>query len=128
MKRAAAVLAAFLLLGAACAQKEETPYGKKSAPEGTRLQGIIISDLLRSAGSYHGKEIMISGKVTTDRAAESPGGQSFMLDDGTGSLLVVTKGPVPGHNQWVTVRGRVDAPFQAGEGRKGIAVREAEVQ
>jgi hypothetical protein len=128
MKRAAAVLAAFLLLGAACAQEDEAPYGKKSAPEGARFQGIIISDLLRSAGSYHGKEIMISGKVTTDRAAESSDGQSFMLDDGTGSLLVVTKEAVPGDNQWVTVRGRVDAPFQAGEGRRGIALKEAQVQ
>jgi ABC-type glycerol-3-phosphate transport system substrate-binding protein len=122
MKRVVVILAVLLLL-AACAQKKETPDESDPA-----LQGAVVSDLFSSPGDYNGMEVVVSGKVTAAAPSETVVEGSFTLDDGTGSLLVVTKGAVPGDNQWVTVRGRVAAPYQNDGGRNEVAVVEAQVQ
>lgn len=128
MQRAVALLAASLLLIPACVQKEETVGEKRQAPEARSPQGIVISSLLEDADRYRGEEVTVSGKVTVGMAFEFVSEQPFQLDDGTGSLWVVTTGAVPGENQWVTVRGTVAAPYQIKGRRYDVALVEAQVR
>jgi len=83
----AAVIAAFLALGlAGCATKS-------------------INRIMAEPSRYANREVTIRGTVT--RSASVLGRGTYQIDDGTGTLWVVSKKGVPRRGARVKVRGRI---------------------
>ena len=58
-----------------------------------------IADINADPGRYHNKEVVIAGVVRDSYGLTIPGtrigGGAYKIDDGTGSIWVVTEGSVP---------------------------------
>jgi len=68
---------------------------------------------------YNGQVITVAGKVK--ERIDLPRGKCYIVDDGSGLIGVVTKGPMPSMGAKVKVQGRVDASFKLGK-RPMIAI------
>ena len=102
---ASLVLAAWLIAGAACSGLFTTRVG----------------DILQHPRDYDGKIVTVAG---TAKAVTSIGAlRSFILDDGTGAIRVLTERAVPREGEAVTVRGTVQQEF-AIFGENLIVIRE----
>lgn len=85
---------AFLVLMAGCNQAEP----------------VRISDLYVHTPEYQDKEITVKGKVGVSVALLGLSG--FVLNDGTGDLIVVGYTPTPSPGDEITVRGELSVPFR----------------
>ena len=84
-----------------------------------------IGDINRDPGRYAGKEVAISGRVTNSLGAFGEG--AFELDDGTGSIWVLSEGfGVPSQGVHVSVTGRVEQGITFGGRGFGVALRETQ--
>lgn len=102
---AALALAAWLIVGSAC----------------SGLFTTRIGDILQHPRDYDGKIVTVAG---TAREVTSIGGlRSFILDDGTGTIRVLTERAVPREGEAVKVRGTVHQSF-AIFGESLIVIRE----
>lgn len=80
-----------------------------------------IGDLLADPGRYDGRKVRVAGKVGT--AAGLLGRGAYEIDDGTGSLPVVSKEyGVPAQGAHVTVEGIFHALFTLGS--RSVAILE----
>ncbi|MGH8700294.1 MAG: hypothetical protein ACREVR_03840 [Burkholderiales bacterium] len=87
------VLAAVALAG--CAFGYTRVREIKAAPEG-----------------FVGKEVRLQG--TVGKAIDPPGTQAYMLRDGSGEIMVVTKGQLPAQDSEVVLRGIVRSTVDRG--------------
>ena len=72
-----------------------------------------ISAVNRDPGKYAGREVTIAGRVTDSFGALGNG--VFQLDDGTGTMWVLSQGfGVPGNGAKVAVTGTVSQGFSFG--------------
>jgi len=89
--------------------------------------GLLVASLLACSGlfpmkiktikddprTWDGKVVTVKGKVAT--SLHLFGLKYYEIDDGTGTIPVVTKGAVPKEGTTVRVTGRVDQAFAIGE-------------
>ena len=70
-----------------------------------------LADVESNPGRYNGKEVVIVGVVTDSYGLSIPGtgvrGGAYKVDDGTGSIWVVTDRTVPGKGARLAVQGTV---------------------
>lgn len=84
-----------------------------------------IGDINRDPARYAGREVTISGRVINSFGALGEG--AFELDDGTGSIWVLSEGfGVPGQGAHVGVTGRVEQGITFGGRGFGVALRETQ--
>jgi hypothetical protein len=75
-----------------------------------RLFPVKISDLYENTDKYQDKDIVVKGEVGI--SVSVLGFSGFILNDGTGNLLVVGYSPAPSPDDVVTVRGELSVPFR----------------
>ena len=84
-----------------------------------------IGDINRDPGRYAGREVTISGRVINSFGALGEG--AFELDDGSGSIWVLSAGfGVPNNGAHVSVTGRVEQGVSFGGKGYGTALRETQ--
>lgn len=70
-----------------------------------------IADIVADPGRYQNKEVAIAGVVRDSYGLSIPGtrisGGAYKIDDGTGSIWVITEGSVPAKGAEIGVRGVV---------------------
>jgi len=70
-----------------------------------------IADIERNPGRYANKEVAIVGVVRDSYGVSVPGtpirGGAYKIDDGTGSIWVITEDTVPGKGAEIGIKGRV---------------------
>ncbi len=70
-----------------------------------------IADIEANPGRYQNKEVLVTGVVRDSYGISIPGtrygGGAYKIDDGTGSLWVITEGSVPAKGTEIGVRGVV---------------------
>ena len=83
------------------------------AAVGCTEKTIPIGDLTKNSGAYDGKTVQIAGTVKS--AAGALGYGVYQLDDGTGTIMVVTEsGGAPAQGAKVGVRGVFHSAFTIG--------------
>jgi hypothetical protein len=86
--------------------------GTLAATSCERLMARKIGQILAELGKYSGHNVVVSG--TVQERIDVPSVKCYILNDGTGSIGVVTKGRLPLVGEKVTTRGRVEASFAIG--------------
>ena len=87
------LLLAFMLLLAACEQKS-------------------INEILADPGRYSNKDVTVAGRVVNSYSLVGRG--VYQVDDGTGSLWVVSDKGVPHQGAHVVVKGKIKEGFNLG--------------
>ena len=65
-----------------------------------------IQDIERNPSKFYGKDVAVAGRVTNSYGVALIGGV-YKLDDGTGSIWVITKRSVPSKGTQVGVKGQI---------------------
>ena len=108
------VLLASLFLLAGCLEGEqEIGLEVVAQPAGTKPHlGMAISDIQKNRESLKGQTISVAGKVLPGLAFEFVGEQPYRIIQGEELLWVVTTAVAPAEGSFVTVRGKLVAPYQ----------------
>jgi len=86
-------------------------------------QQVTIAEIKADPGRFSGKEVTISGNVTSSFGALGQG--AYEVDDGTGKIWVITEsGGVPGQGARVRVSGRVSTGVTFAGRSFGTVLRE----
>lgn len=89
-----------------------------------------IAEIEANPGRYQNKEVIIVGTVRNSFGLSIPGtrygGGIYKVDDGTGSIWVVTEKAVPGKGADVGVRGVVGSGVSWGGKTYGLGLYEKE--
>ena len=65
-----------------------------------------IQDIERNPSKFYGKDVAVAGRVTNSYGVALLGGV-YKLDDGTGSIWVLTRRSVPSRGTQVGVKGQI---------------------
>ncbi len=87
----------------------------------SRIFSSNAGSITKNPADFNGTTVTVSGKVT--ERYDLPGLKCYVLDDGTGTIGVVTQGALPQIGDKVRAHGRVDASFKLGK-RALVAVIE----
>jgi hypothetical protein len=71
-----------------------------------------IGEITADPGRYHNKDIAVAGTVTESYGVLGAG--AYALDDGSGTLWVITQQGVPGRGARVDVKGRLQTGVSLG--------------
>jgi hypothetical protein len=89
-----------------------------------------IADIEADPGRYQNKEVLIVGAVRDSYGLTIPGtrigGGAYKIDDGTGSIWVVTEGSVPAKGAEVGIRGVVGSGVSWNGKNYGLGILEKE--
>lgn len=89
---------------------------------------VSIADIEGDPGRYADKEVAIAGRVSTSYGVSIPfsdtAGGIYKVDDGTGSIWVVTKKSVPGKDARLGVKGKIQRGFTYGGRNYGLVLIE----
>ena len=89
-----------------------------------------IADIEANPGRYQNKEVVIAGTVRDSYGLTIPGtrigGGAYKIDDGTGSIWVVTEGSVPAKGTEIGVRGVVGSGVNWKGRNYGLGIFEKE--
>ena len=85
--------------------------------------GPRAKSMAKNPARFNGQVITVSGRVK--ERIDLPRGKCYVVDDGSGLIGVLTKGPMPPMGAKVKVQGRFDANFKLGK-RPMIAIVEAD--
>ena len=89
---------------------------------------VSIADINRDPGRYRDKDIAVAGVVTDSYGVNIPGtpirGGAYKIDDGTGTLWVITDENVPGKGAELGVKGRVTNAISFGGRSFGLGMME----
>ncbi len=87
-----------------------------------------IADIQANPGRYEGKEVVIAGVVKDSYGGSIPGtrisGGIYKIDDGTGSIWVMTDRPVPGKGAEIGIKGVVGTGISWGGKTYGLGMTE----
>jgi hypothetical protein len=83
-----------------------------------------IGEITADPGRYHNKDIAVAGMVTESYGALGTG--VYAIDNGSGTLWVVTNRGVPGRGARVGVKGRLQTGFSLGGRAFGAALVESD--
>jgi hypothetical protein len=96
LRNSAAILFCFLVLAViAC---DRLPFGYTT-----------IGDIVKNPAAFDGKEVKIRGKVTKVTKLPFIDKKFYNLDDGTGQILVTTEQNIPGMEETVAVKVRIES-------------------
>lgn len=87
------------------------PEVKKTAAA-QAVQGDRIENINADKDAYNGREVTVAGKVLPGLAFEFVGEQPYQIIQGDSLLWVITNDVSPAEGTFVTVRGRIAAPYQ----------------
>ncbi|HEV8523119.1 MAG TPA: hypothetical protein VGQ71_01360 [Terriglobales bacterium] len=88
-------------------------------------QQTKIGDLTSNPGRYAGKEVKITGKVTSSFGLLGTG--AFEVDDGTGKIWVLSENyGVPSKGAKVSITGRVTEGASVGDRSFAVALRQTQ--
>ncbi len=93
--RKSAFMLFFLLVTVSC---DKLPFGFTK-----------IGDIVKNPAAFDGKEVKIRGKVTNVTKLPFVAKKFYTLDDGTGEIVVTTELDIPGTEQSVAIRVRVES-------------------
>ncbi len=89
---------------------------------------VAIADIEANPSKYSGKSIAIVGTVKESYGVSIPGtnyrGGVYKVDDGTGSMWVVTENTVPAKGSKVGVKGKVQDGVNYNGKNYGLGMRE----
>lgn len=105
------VAAGLFLYGCIEGQQEIGPEVKeiKTVP---KAKGLAIADIIADKDAYNGREVVVVGKVMPGLAFEFISEQPYQIIQGESLLWVITSDISPKEGAFVTVRGRIAAPYQ----------------
>jgi hypothetical protein len=83
---------------------------------------VTIKAINDDPRSYVGKTVLIEGQVINTMSLVLA--RYFVVDDGTGSMTVITDKPLPGKGQRMRVKGRVSDFFSLGPGNLLVLIEE----
>lgn len=86
-------------------------------------QRTSISNIEANPSKYVGKDTAVAGRVTNSYGVAMLGGV-YKVDDGTGSIWVVTNRSVPSKNSTVGVKGKVQDGINFGGKSYGLGMIE----
>lgn len=87
-------------------------------------QEVTIAEIKADPGRFSGKEVSVSGGVTSSFGALGQG--AYEVDDGTGKIWVLAQqGGVPGQGASVRVTGRVETGITFAGRSFGTVLRES---
>lgn len=102
MRIQVAIAALLLVLAVACAKP--TPIG----------------EIAKNPGAFRDRVITVQGTVRAATKLPFMNKGFYSLDDGTGSLAVLSEGDLPAEGKPVKVRGRIRAAFEVGGRSFGV--------
>src|SRR5688500_3869569 len=82
-----------------------------------------IQNIERNPSKYYGKDVAVAGRVTNSYGIALIGG-IYKLDDGTGSIWVVTNRSVPSKGTQVGVKGQIQEGVSYGGRNYGLGLIE----
>jgi hypothetical protein len=82
-----------------------------------------IREITADPGRYHNKDITVAGTVTESYGVLGAG--AYAIDDGSGTLWVITQQGVPGRGAHVGVKGRLQTGMSLGERTFGTVLVES---
>jgi aspartyl/asparaginyl-tRNA synthetase len=85
-----------------------------------------IKDIIDHPRDYAGKQVQVQGEVKNVFSLIVV--KYFTLDDGTGSITVVTEKPLPTKGEQLTVKGKVEEAFSLGDQTMTLIVEQVEGQ
>ncbi len=83
-----------------------------------------IKDLVAAPASFEGKEVKLKGKVTDITRVPIVELKSFVVQDDTGEIAVITQGTLPAVNDTVKLAGTVTSAVIFGGQAFGLHVKE----
>jgi hypothetical protein len=83
-----------------------------------------VGELKADPSRYHNKAITVAGTVTESYGALGTG--AYAIDDGSGTLWVITQQGVPGRGARVGVKGRLQTGFSIGGRTFGTVLVESD--
>jgi hypothetical protein len=86
------------------------------------LLATKIADIKTTPGAFEGRTVTIVGKVTSTYNLVLV--KYYEVDDGTGTIPVVTESALPKEGESVRVKGRVNQAFAVGTARLVVVVEE----
>ena len=90
------------------------------------LAPVKISDIKQDPGRFENKVVTLRGKATGGTKLPFMKEAFYEVNDGSGSLMVITKKALPPEGKEVFVRGKVRSAFTIGGQTYGLAVMEGE--
>lgn len=87
-------------------------------------QKVTIGEILKDPTAYDGKELKLSGKVMDVLKIPFVEVRMYALDDGTGTIPVITEGNTPGLNKQVRTKGVIENMAIVGGQSIGIHLKE----
>jgi aspartyl/asparaginyl-tRNA synthetase len=81
-----------------------------------------IADIKETPGAFEGRTVTIAGKVTSTYNLVLV--KYYEVDDGTGTIPVVTESALPKEGESVRIKGRVNQAFAIGTARLVVVVEE----
>lgn len=81
-----------------------------------------VAEIQKDPGAYSGKTISVRGTVRGATKLPFMNEGFFRLDDGTGSMVVITRGEMPAEGKKDTARGKVESTFQIGGRAFGLVL------
>jgi hypothetical protein len=85
---------------------------------------ITVADIKKDSGRYQNRVVAVRGEVTKVVGIPFLGKSFFQLDDGTGTLWVMSSKQVPAEGQEVWARGEIHAGFKVGGETYGVVLVE----
>lgn len=73
------------------------------------LMAVKIADIKKDPGRYENKTVTVSGKVSGGTKLPFMAQSFYQLDDGSGSIMIVTRKALPPDGKKVLVRGKVES-------------------
>jgi hypothetical protein len=83
-----------------------------------------ISDIQNNPGEYEGKEVSISGTTTESFWISIVSTGAYQIDDGSGTIWVITKQTPPEKGNKASSKGTVATGIKIGERSFGIVINE----
>jgi hypothetical protein len=90
------------------------------------LLAVKIADIKKDPAKFENHAVTVRGKVTDVGKLPFMTEGFFQVDDGTGTILVVTAGALPEKGAAVTIRGKVQSAVQIAGRSFGVVIRQDE--
>ena len=88
------------------------------------LAAVKIADIKKDPARFENHAVTVHGKVTDVGKLPFMSDGFYQVEDGTGSITVVTAGALPEEGATVTVRGKVQSAVQIAGRSFGIVIRQ----
>jgi hypothetical protein len=85
---------------------------------------VKIKEIKKSPDRFENRSVTIRGKVSSGTRLPFMTQAFYEVDDGSGSIMVITRKAIPPDGDTVFVRGKVESAFKIGGQTYGTVVKE----